>query len=333
MKQRAREQPSTEHERVYHAAPQCQAAALSLTPRRLHDRQKACSVEGKKTGGFASQAWTELGDAGRMPLFCRNKSRWVIGGAGEPHGIQNPQPQVGESTYGDRMTFAFSPFAVIVLQCPRLTPGRLPGEQVEDIAQRFQTSGAPVCFLIIATLIQDGSRASQSLQASTSLIALPVVPQFCQQPRSQAFPCPGQAFNEAAVSMRQKKGLNVLIVAGDLLDKRHQLTDQDQHQTGFRARGNGISCQLWLMQDLVELWGDLLGCWMASLLEHLHDLLLGGRLCGFLGGKGLQKGQGRALVQLAEEFQGDWIVSFETSRELGQGAGLHLNQRMHPGRG
>ena len=39
----------TEHRAVYHAASWCQAASLPLTPRRLHDQPKACSMQGKKT--------------------------------------------------------------------------------------------------------------------------------------------------------------------------------------------------------------------------------------------------------------------------------------------
>src|SRR6516162_7976206 len=56
MKQQNHWIASTEHEEVYHAALQCQVAALSLTPRRSRGLRKACSVEGKKTGWcFASQ--------------------------------------------------------------------------------------------------------------------------------------------------------------------------------------------------------------------------------------------------------------------------------------
>jgi len=44
MNQRKKEKPSSEHEEVYHAASRCQAAALSLTPRRLHGLKKTCSV-------------------------------------------------------------------------------------------------------------------------------------------------------------------------------------------------------------------------------------------------------------------------------------------------
>ncbi len=54
MKAEKRGWPASEHEQVYHAAPRGQAAALSLTARRLHAQLQACSVAGKKTGSFAS---------------------------------------------------------------------------------------------------------------------------------------------------------------------------------------------------------------------------------------------------------------------------------------
>lgn len=45
---------SSEHEEMYHAASRCQATSFSLTPRRLHDLKKTCSLEDQNTGGFAS---------------------------------------------------------------------------------------------------------------------------------------------------------------------------------------------------------------------------------------------------------------------------------------
>src|SRR5260221_2146949 len=69
---------STEHEAVYHAAFRCQAASLPLTPHRLHDGKKACSVQGKKRGGVASQpvgapncSW------GMGPLSCPERGRLI----------------------------------------------------------------------------------------------------------------------------------------------------------------------------------------------------------------------------------------------------------------
>ncbi len=54
MKLKQGEQPSPEHEAMYHAASCCQAASFPLTARRLHGLKKTCPGEGKKTGSFAS---------------------------------------------------------------------------------------------------------------------------------------------------------------------------------------------------------------------------------------------------------------------------------------
>src|SRR2546427_1226271 len=75
MKPEKRAIPSSEHEQVYHAAVRCQAASLSLTARRLHGLKNACSVEGKKTGGFASQRKMLLSRSGRMQMSGLLKSR------------------------------------------------------------------------------------------------------------------------------------------------------------------------------------------------------------------------------------------------------------------
>src|SRR5258708_14519125 len=67
-----------EDERVYHAGSGCQAASLPLTPRHLHDLKKACSVEGKKTGGFASQETAPLSHSAGMEALSRLKGGRVI---------------------------------------------------------------------------------------------------------------------------------------------------------------------------------------------------------------------------------------------------------------
>jgi hypothetical protein len=85
MKLLAWENPSSEHEQVYHAASCCQAASLPLTARRLHDLEKVCSVEGKKTGGFASQQGHWVYGAWSVSLPGGPKDCRVIAGLGIPH--------------------------------------------------------------------------------------------------------------------------------------------------------------------------------------------------------------------------------------------------------
>ncbi len=74
-----RRRPSSEHEEVYHAASRCQAALFSLTSRRLHGLRMPCSVEGKKTGHFASQRKALLSRFGRMQMSGRLKGGAIIG--------------------------------------------------------------------------------------------------------------------------------------------------------------------------------------------------------------------------------------------------------------
>jgi hypothetical protein len=326
MKRSDWKEPSSEHEEVYHAASCRQAASLSLTAGRLHDLVKACSVEGKKTGRFASQRRGFLSGSGSMSEPSLIKGRSLIGALGGPESIENAHPHVGECPNGDRMTFAFFPFSLIVVQCPRLAPGRLPGKQVECIAQGFQTGRAAVSFLVGATLVEDGSCASQRLKASSVLIARRIISQFCQQPGSQPFSGSGQALKNRMILLGQKKGLDVLIIGSNLLSQRQQLPDQNQHQACLAAHGDGISRQLWLVQGLVDLGSNLLGSWMTSLLKRLDDLLLRGSLCGPRSGEGLQKEQRRALLQLAEQFQSDGIVGYASGDELIDQARLQVNQ-------
>jgi hypothetical protein len=326
MKRSDWKDPSSEHEEVYHAASRRQAASLSLTAGRLHDLVKACSVEGKKTGRFASQRRGLLSGSGSMSKPSLIKRRSLIGALGDPESRENAQPHVGECPNGDRMTFAFFPFSLIVVQCPRFAPGRLPSKQVEGIAQGFQTGRAAVSFLVVATLVEDGSCASQCLKASSVLIARRIISQFCQQPGSQSFSGSGQALKNRMVLVGQKKGLDVLVIGCNLLSQRQQLPDQNQHQARLGAHSYGISRQLWLVQGLIDFGSNLFGRGMTSLLECLDDLLLRGSLCGPRSGEGLQKEQRRALLQLAEQVQSDGIVGYASGDELIDQAGLQVNE-------
>ncbi len=230
MKLRGEGNPATEQKQVDQAVSRCQAAALPLTPRRLQELVKICSVEGQKTGGFASQGRALLRSAGSMQLASLLKRCSLVGASGGPHGIEDADPDVGQGTNGHRVAFAFGSFALIILQCPRLAPGRLPGKLIERIAQRFQTGRAAMRFLVVATLVQDGSCASQRLQTAGIVIALPILSQFRQQSRGQSLTSPWKTRKDATVSVGQKKGFDILVIGGNLLDKRRQLTDQDQHQ-------------------------------------------------------------------------------------------------------
>lgn len=148
------------------------------------------------------------------------------------------------------------------------------------------------------------SCASQRLQFRGIGIALPVIPNFRQQPRSQPLAGTRQALKDRVVGMTQKKLGNFLVVGRDLLDQRQQLGDQGQSQARFGARGDLGGLQLRLLHHCNDLAGHLFGSGMLRLLEELSDLLRRGR-SGLLQSRiGLQKEQGRALLQFGKQGRG-----------------------------
>src|SRR5690348_15642009 len=120
--------PSSEHEAVYHAASRCQAASLPLTPRRSHGLKKACSLEGKKTGGFASHETAPLRHAAGMQALRRLKGGRVIHLVLGQHGENDARPHVGKGSDRHRMAFPLGSLALIVVSGPAFLLGRLPGK-------------------------------------------------------------------------------------------------------------------------------------------------------------------------------------------------------------
>jgi hypothetical protein len=326
MNQREGGKPSIEHAEVYHAAPRCQAASLSLTPRRLHDQKMACSIERQKRDAFASQEQAGSGCPGNVETFCPLEDRSLIGFLLLPHGKNNAHPHVCQGSYSHTMAFSLLAFALVISSRPRLLSSRLPGKLLKGIAQRFDTGVALMHLGVVATLIRSGRGPGQGLEAGCIAITLPIISPLSQQPGSQAFARSWKTFKNRAVSMGQKKVCDHLVVGSDLLNQRQQLSDQSQHQTRFGARGNTISLQLWLVQHRNNLWGNDLRCGMTSLLEHLCDLLVRSFQSLRESGIGLQKDQRRALLQLAKQLQGDRIVRLQTGGELIDQAGLALDQ-------
>src|SRR5689334_6439514 len=140
MKQGEWVSPSSEHKAVYHTASRCQAASLSLTPRRLHGLSRAYSIEGKNTGGFASGCQTFLRCFEGVEVLCAFKGRRCIGRVGCEHGKGDAYPNIGEGTHSDAVAFPFCPFSVIVGFRPVLLLRTLPGKLMQGIAQRFDTA-------------------------------------------------------------------------------------------------------------------------------------------------------------------------------------------------
>lgn len=163
---------------------------------------------------------------GRRTVWCQKGTSWQIGRASSnslgvklasvleggslvalrfvPHGVHQPDPNVGQGANGNRMAFALFPFALVVLQGPGFALRGLPGKLMQSIAQRFDTGRASVNAGIRPTLKDHRRGACQGLQAGRIGVALPVITNFCQQPRNQAFSGSRQAFKDRAVGVTQK---------------------------------------------------------------------------------------------------------------------------------
>src|SRR5579863_4393880 len=325
MRQQRGRTLSTEHEEVYHAASQCQAASLPLTPRRLHDQKHVCSLKSKKTGGFASQTRVCLRSP-CMGQLSRLEGGRLIAFVLAPHGKDDSHPDVGKGTDRFGMTFALRSFALIVVPGPGFLLGTLPGKLVQSVAQRFTASIAAVGLGIGSALKDDRRGSSQRLQTAGIFITCSLIPNLRQQSRREPFSSTGQTAENRAVSVGQKKVGNRLVVCGNLLDKGQQLLDLNQHQAGFGARGDLVGSQMRLVQDRENLGSNSGRIGMPSLLQGLLNLLDRGADCGLWGGIGLQKDQGGTLLELGKQLQSYWIVRFETGGHLVDQAGLALDQ-------
>ncbi len=166
---------SNEHAEVYHAASGCQAASLSLTPRRLHDQKMACSLERQKSGDFASQEQAGSGCPGDVETFCFLEDRSLIGFLLLPHGKNNAHPHVCQGSYSHTMAFSLRAFTLVIRSCPRLKSRGLPGKLLHGIAQRFDTGVALMHLGVVATLIRSWRGPSQGLKTGRITIPLPII--------------------------------------------------------------------------------------------------------------------------------------------------------------
>lgn len=235
------------HEKVYHAASACQAASLSLTARRLHGEKKVCQIERQKTGGCFASWRSRLiqqnpqcsSSTRRMLTFGALKDDGLILLSLEPQREENAHPYIGKCSHRDTMTFAFCPFALIVVHGPGFGVRTLPGKLMQRIAQGFDTGIPSMRFGIVATFIGHRRSTCQCLQAARISVTRTIISQFCQQSRSKAFARTRQGAKQMTVSMGQKKALDLLIVGSNLFQHWQELSDQSQHQAR-RACGSSL---------------------------------------------------------------------------------------------
>ena len=234
MKQRE-QTTSIEHERVYHAASRCQAASLSLTATCLRGLKKACPVESEKTAGvFAVQRTRlaplkDLGGLGSIPgmlVSCRLEDGRLVTLALEPHGEDDPQPDIGECSHGDGMAFARSSLALVVVPGPSFLSGALPGKLMQRVAQGLDTAIASVGLEVHPALEEHRRGSSQGLQTRRIGITAAIIADFGEQPRCESLPCSRQRGKDLAVRMGQKKGIDLLVIGGNLLHQGQELRNQ-----------------------------------------------------------------------------------------------------------
>ena len=238
---------STWHEGVYHAAKPCQAASLPLTRLGLRGLKKACQVESQNNIGFLACIehdqceLRQLSGSACMLVLGLHKGSRLIALVMLPHGKDDPDPDIGKRSYGDGMAFAFGSLALVIVSGPRLAQGGLPGKLMQRVAQRFDAAKASMGLGIHPALKQHGRGSTQRLQAACVLIAQAIISNFRQESWSQMLACARQALKELVVRMGQKKGLNLLVVLGNLLDQRQELANPRQHQTRFGSCDHRIS--------------------------------------------------------------------------------------------
>jgi len=74
-----------------------------------------------------------------MPLLSMFKGSGDIAGASDPDSKDDSDPDIGKCANSDRMAFAFSSLALVVLLGPALALYRLPSKLLQGIAQGYVT--------------------------------------------------------------------------------------------------------------------------------------------------------------------------------------------------
>ena len=93
-----------------------------------------------------------LGRFSRVVVLGLDKGSRKIRLFGLPQGKNNPEPVVRQSSKRDTMAFTLGSLAPVVSRCPFFFLGRLPGELVQGITQRFDTGVTAMSARVIAAL-------------------------------------------------------------------------------------------------------------------------------------------------------------------------------------
>src|ERR687895_2238166 len=101
-----------------------------------------------------------------MGLASCQKGGSVIGFVLQPHGVDDPNPEIGQGPHCHAMAFPFRPLPLIERPSPGFPQGGLPGELVEGVAPGLHASIPLVDLAIAATLVGHRRGARQGLGAS-----------------------------------------------------------------------------------------------------------------------------------------------------------------------
>ena len=297
--------------------------------------QTPCTGEGLRSAENTQRGATGQrgSDSGDVLLGCVSvprcfKGRGLIAGFAHPHAIADAYPDVGQGAERHTVGLALCPFARVLVPCPAFVQRRLPGELVQGLAQRFRAREAFVRFGIVAALEWHRRGSGQGLDTVSIGIAAAVITPFGQQTWSQAEALSRQRTPQFLVVMRQKKGADGLVIAGDLLDHHQQLFDQREHQARLGTHGDRASHQLGTVQFRNDLGSHAPGVGVLSGAQGGRDLLDRGGHGGLRGGIGLQKQQGGTLLHFGKQVQSCRVVLLEASRQLVHQARLRLDQRI-----
>src|SRR6266516_4784513 len=210
------------------------------------------------------RTWKHSGRAFGVRELSSFKGFGLIARLSHPHAIDDSDPDVCQGSYGHTVGLALSAFALVIRSSPRFFSGRFPCKLVEHVAQRLQASKAFVRFRIVAALERHRSGPSQGLESIGISVTASSISPFGQQPWSQAFGGPRQRTPDRLVRMGQKKGSDLLIVGGQILDDDQQLLGQGKHQARFGSHDLLFCHQLRTVQLLEHLGGKLLGSGMPG---------------------------------------------------------------------
>src|SRR5437588_1056710 len=113
-----------EQEAVWQANPQCQGEPRGLRTLSLRGRIWACSGVSELPDGFFAaqrdQAWSLwAGSASSRPFGMQEasafKDRRIVALLLDPDGKNDPDPEIGQCSHSNGMTFALSSFALRVV--------------------------------------------------------------------------------------------------------------------------------------------------------------------------------------------------------------------------